>query len=110
MGNTIPAFEIENSEGSTQCFEGVTNVTPLSISSIPAVPTNNIEKFIFQNEADDTRENDSIQISMDGGATFLTLHYGDFFQWQPVNCKQIVIKSSASQVPYKAVVNFEGFQ
>jgi hypothetical protein len=109
MGNTIPAFEIENSEGSTQCFEGVTNVTPNQIGAIPAVPSNNIESFIFQNEADDSRENDKIQISMDGGVTFLTLNFGDFFQWKPINCKQIVYKSSASQVPFKAVINFEGF-
>ena len=107
MADELPEFDVQNVPGSTQVLSGTTDATPGNTTSIPAVAGNQIEMFELFNTSESS--GDVIQLSMDGGTTFYEIDETTSLEWAPKSITQLVVKSTNPSVPWRAIINFEGF-
>jgi hypothetical protein len=106
MPDLVTGFELEDTKGSTEQFNG--SVT--TAIDIPSVADKVISELIIQNVSKASRK--VLQLSFDGGSTYFDISRFGHLAWtlKGPDMRQVRIKSSdGTAVDYQAIINFEEY-
>jgi len=104
MGDVPEEFEATDKLGTTLQFDGVVGLSPISI---PGSPSEEIAEFIVQCPFDQADTN-SLKISINGGADYLTIQPAGYWAWSPKGAvTQITLLGNVAGVKYEVVLNKE---
>jgi len=104
MADVAEEFESTDKLGTTEQFDGTVGVAPITI---PAIAGTSISEFIIQCPFDQSDTN-TLKVSINGGANYLTLQPAGFWGWTPKGgVKQLTILGNVAGVKYEIVLNKE---
>jgi len=104
MPDVPEEFESTDKLGTTEQYDGVVGVAPISI---PAIAGTSISEFIIQCPFDQVDTN-VLKVSLDGGANYITMQPAGFWGWTPKGgIKQLTLLGNIAGVKYEIVLNKE---
>jgi hypothetical protein len=104
MPDEYPQFEGQDTEGSSDHFNGTVGTTA---TNVPSSAGNVISEFLVDCPKDSPG---NLLVSLDGGTTFKTVNRGGVWIWTPKgNMTQIKIKGTNANTDYEIVMNREPF-
>lgn len=104
MVDAAPQFETIDNLGTTSQYSGTATTSP---TSVPAIAGNAIAECLVRC-ASSNAVTKRLQVSFDGGTTYMTLSPGEFVGWSlKGGVTQIQLKTPASTTDYEIVLNRE---
>ena len=100
MPDVLPNFELKDREGTTTLFVASATVTP---TDYPAVAGTCIVEFYIDNMDED----ESLEVSWDGGTSYKTIKAGCFLGWSLKGAiTQLKIRRAGTvDVPFELILN-----
>ena len=104
MADIPEEFESTDTLGTSEQFDGTVGTTPINL---PGSAGELISEFIVQCPFDQDDTN-SLKVSLNGGASYLTLQPAGFWAWTPKgNVTQLTLLGNVAGVKYEVVINKE---